>query len=260
MALTELAEAYSATGVAWRDGPARIYDRMAEELVARSPVPLEGELVADVGAGTGAASRAVAAAGGTPVALDVALGMLTVDRAARPPAAVADARRLPLPAGSCGAVVAAFSYNHLRDPAGALREAARVVRSGGAILVSAYAADDLHPVKAAVDQAAGEAGWRPDPWVSSLRAAAMPQLATAAGAMEAATRAELRVDVERVDVAFPELGPAQLVAWRMGMAQVAPFLAARGAAVRQRVAERAMELLGDAPVLVRPMLVLTAVV
>jgi hypothetical protein len=37
------------------------------------------------------------------------------------------------------------------------------------------------------------------------------------------------------------------VGWRMGMAHVAPFLAAAGLDVRRRVTRRAVELLGPAP-------------
>ena len=71
-----LAGAYSATGAAWEEGPGRVYNRLAEVLVEHSPVPVEGRTVLDLGAGTGAASRAIARARGSPVALDLAFGML----------------------------------------------------------------------------------------------------------------------------------------------------------------------------------------
>jgi hypothetical protein len=50
----------------------------------------------------------------------------------------------------------------------------------------------------------------------------------------------------------------ELVAWRMGMAQVAPFLATLDLAGRRRVAARARELLGDAPPPLRRSLVVFA--
>lgn len=241
-----ISEAYSATGAAWRDGPERVYQRLADVLVAASPISLAGELVVDVGAGTGAASHAIRRAGGRPVAIDVADGMLRVDQHQRPPAAVADARHLPLASGSCAAVVAAFCFNHLPDPERALVEAARVTRAGGVVLASAYAADDTHPVKAAVDTAVTELGWTADPWIGEVRAEGL-QFGTTERALAVATRAGLTATAEAIAVPYPDLGPADLVAWRLGMAQVAPFVASLPEAARRDVESRALELLGPTP-------------
>ena len=153
------AAAYSQGGRAWAAGPTRIYARLAELLVAASPVSLTERLVCDVGAGTGVASRAAAAAGAAVIATDIAPGMLTVDRSDRPPAVVADATSLPFADAAFGGVVAAYCYNHLDDPAAGFREARRVTAAGGVVLASAYADDDAHPVKAATEQALREIGW-----------------------------------------------------------------------------------------------------
>ena len=252
-----ISDAYSATGAAWRDGPQRVYQRLADVLVAASPIALAGELVVDVGAGTGAASNAIGRAGGRPIALDVADGMLRVDQRARPPAALADARHLPFASGSCAAVVAAFCFNHLPDPAQALAEAARVVRSGGVVLASAYAVDDTHPVKAAVDAAATELGWTADHWIEEGRAESM-RVATTERAVALAAHAGLEATAEAVAVPFPDLDPADLVAWRLGMAQVAPFVASLPEDLRQDLAARALDILGaDPEVLVRRIIILT---
>lgn len=257
----ELTDAYTRSGAAWARGPARIYDRMAEVLVDRAPVPLAGRLVLDVGAGTGAASRAVRRAGGTPVACDLAIGMLTAAGVDRPPAAVADARHLPFARASVDAVVAAFSFNHLPDPEVALAGSAHVTRPGGFVLVSAYSRDDDHPVKAAVSQAVVEAGWEGAAWYDDVRHDAIPRLATPGAAVAAARAAGLeQAHAEAVDVSFPELAARDLVAWRMGMAHVAPFVDAGGPARRAHLEARALELLGDAPPLVRKMVVLSVVV
>ena len=81
------AAAYSATGSAWEHGPARIYNRLAEIVVAALPVSIDGASTLDLGAGTGAATRALLAAGaGRVVAVDAATGMLSHNAGRRPPA------------------------------------------------------------------------------------------------------------------------------------------------------------------------------
>jgi SAM-dependent methyltransferase len=260
-AVAGLAAAYGASADAWAGGPSRIYDVLADELVARSPAALAGRLLLDVGAGRGAAGRAVARAGGRSVAVDVAEGMVAATAGADgTPGVVADGRRLPVGDRRVDGVVAAFSFNHLADPSRALAEAARVTRPGGVVLASAYADDDDHPVKAAVDGAATAAGWRPEPWTAALRVDAVPRLATVARADEAARAAGLAADVVKVERAFPELGPADLVSWRLGMATVAPFLAGLDPDTRRGVAADALERLGDPPPLVRRMVVIAAIV
>jgi ubiquinone/menaquinone biosynthesis C-methylase UbiE len=258
---SDVAAAYDRTGAAWQAGPGRIYDRLAQVALDRCPVPLAGASVVDVGAGTGAATRAALACGAARVtAVDAAFGMLAVDAAARPPATVADARSLPLRSGVFDTVVAAFSINHLDEPVRALAEAARVLRPGGAVVVTAYATDDGHPLKAAVEDAASAIGWTNDAWYAAIRAGAVPLLATTERAMTAARDAGF-VDAraEHLDVPFPDLGPADLVAWRLGMANVAPFAAALSPPERHALAADAIARLGDdPPPLVRSMIVLTA--
>jgi SAM-dependent methyltransferase len=252
-------DAYSATGAAWRDGPERIYGRLADVLVAASPISLAGERVADVGAGTGATSRAIQRAGGRPIELDLADGMLRVDQRARPPAVVADARQLPLASGSCAAVVAGFCLNHVPSPEHALVEAARVVRPDGVVAVSSNAEDDTHPAKLAVEVAVTELGWTADPWVAEIRAESIPALASADRARAVAARAGLDAQAKAIAVPFPDLTPADLVAWRMGMAQVAPFVRSLPEEAQRQVVGRALDLLGPEPEpLVRRVIILTA--
>jgi len=253
--------AYSVTGGAWQLGPGRIYDRLAAVLVARSPASLLGRRVLDVGAGTGAASRAALDAGAASVvAIDAAVGMLAHQSTARPAAVAADALALPFPDASFDAALAAFSLNHLTDPAGGLREMSRVTRPGAPLVAGSYAADDDHPVKAAVQAALEARGWAPEPWYLTVKTDAVPLLSTIRRAQAVAAAAGLDAVCERVRVAFPELDARDLVAWRLGMAQHAPFVARLSPDDRERVEADAMARLGDPPrPLVRSILVLRAV-
>ena len=242
--------AYEATGEEWSSGPARIYDRLAEALVAASPVPVAGRTVLDVGAGTGAASLALGAAGARVVALDLAPAMLRAHRqagAARVGAVAAEATALPIAAGSVEGLVAAFSFNHLPVPAAGFREAVRVGVPGAPVLVAAYAEDDDHPAKRAVDASAAAEGWRPEAWCDAMRSQVTAHLSTVEGMRSSADVPGLVGDatVHRID--FPEIDPAAMIGWRMGMAHVAPFLAAAGPEVRRRVAQRALTWLGPHP-------------
>ncbi|HEX2698764.1 MAG TPA: methyltransferase domain-containing protein [Acidimicrobiales bacterium] len=262
MALTgAVAAAYSATGGAWEQGPGRIYDRLAEVLVAGSPVPLDGARVLDVGAGTGAATRAVIAAGARAVvAVDAAYGMLAHQAVERPPAAVGDLNALPFVDRAFDAAVAAFSLNHLAEPSVGLREMARVTRRGGPLLAASYGVDDAHPVKACVEAALAAHGWTPDPWYLTMRARATAALATVAHGRAAAAGAGLEASVEVIDVPVSGLDPRQLVAWRLGLAQHAPYVAGLPTAERRVLEADAVRRLGDRPpTLVRSVLVLRAI-
>ena len=256
-----VADAYSAAGEAWHDGPTRIYDSLAREQLASAQVSLAGAAVLDLGAGTGAASRAAADAGARSVtAVDVAAGMLMVDRDRRPPAVIGDALALPFADGVFDTVVAAFSLNHVDDPVAALGEASRVTRGGGWVLSSSYADDDTHPVKGIVDEVAARWGWSPGEWYRWVQAHAVPRLATADRVRDAAAAAGLtEIVVEPRSVMFADLGPAEMVRWRLGMPQLAGFLAGLEPRSRRTLEEEAIAALGsDPPVLERSVLFLTA--
>jgi len=254
-----MADAYSATGAAWQAGPGRVYDRLADVLADRCPVTLDGAQVLDLGAGTGAASRAAQRRGANVIAVDLAEGMLAVDAGRRPPAAIGDATALPFASESFAVVLAAFSLNHLADPASGLREARRVLRPAGALVAVVYAADDDHPVKSAVEAAATTRGWKRDPWYAALQADAVPRLATVERASAVAATAGLRgAEVTHTNVAFPDLGPRDLVEWRLGMAQLAPFVSDLHPQERDALAEDAIARLGaKPPMLVSSLIVLT---
>jgi len=254
----DIADAYSAAATSWRGGPAVVYERLAAVVVAHSPVSLRDADVIDIGAGTGAASYAALNAGARRVlAVDAAAGMLAIDAPRRPPSIVADATHLPVAATSFDVALAAFSFNHLYDPAAGFLEAARVVKRDGAIVASAYAADDRHPVKEAVEQALRDQGWTPQPWQTEMYRARAPLLATVDRCAEVVRSAGLDATITKVRVGFPNLTARQWVTWRLGMAQHAPFVAALAAHQRQRVVSGALHRLGnDAPPLVRSIMII----
>jgi hypothetical protein len=87
----------------------------------------------------------------------------------------------------------------------------------------------------------------------------MPRLATVEAARAATDAAGLgTATVDTVRCPFPDLAPLDLVAWRLGMAQVAPFVAGLGPTGRQELEADVLDRLGPSPPeLVRSMIVIT---
>jgi ubiquinone/menaquinone biosynthesis C-methylase UbiE len=248
--------AYDQSAEAWTTGPEPVYARLAEVLVAASPLPLAGARVLDLGAGTGVAGRAARDAGAEQVVgVDVALNMLRLGRTVFDPV-LADAAALPFGAASFDVVVAACCLGHLPDPVAALRETRRVA---AAIVASAFAADWTHPAKAAVDDVLLALGFRPPPWYEAFKVdterrvedpVELAALAKAAGYRTA--------EVRTVQVATGINSPAGQVAWRMGMAHIAPFVRSLAPQVRAQARRAAEDALVGAPPLVMPLVVLSA--
>lgn len=104
--------------------------------------PLAGKDVLDLGAGKGYyAALATAQGARSSVALDITFEML---RGGHRPAVAADAAALPLRSGSFDVVIGALLLSFVSDLEEVLLEVARVLRSGGVVLLS-----DLHPVASA---------------------------------------------------------------------------------------------------------------
>lgn len=242
--MSAVGAAYSAGAAAWADGPARVYRHLAELLVDFSPVPLAGRLVLDLGSGTGDGSRAALSAGARVIATDLALGMLLRDRDDRPPAAVGDALALPFRRRAFDVVLAPFSLNHLDDPTGGIGEAGRI---GDLLVASTYATDDDHPAKDAVNTALSEAGWARPAWYATLKTA-QAAWGTVEGATAVIESGGMRpLLVARREIRFPDLGPADMVAWRMGLAHTAGFVEGLNGETRRMVVDRALALLGGDP-------------
>jgi SAM-dependent methyltransferase len=238
---------YDRAAESWGHGASLVYGPLANALVATSPVDLAGRLVLDVGAGTGVASTALQAVGARPLAVDLSHGMLAWRRAARPPAVVGDVLTLPVASGATGGVVAAFVLNHLDEPVAALAELGRVVAAGGPVLASVFSNAEQTEVKQTVDAVVAAWGWTPPEWYLALKERSAPRLGTPAAMAAAAVAAGLRAAraVERsVDVGLRT--PEELVAYRLGQAHVAGFLAGLAPAERRRLRAAAVAALADA--------------
>jgi ubiquinone/menaquinone biosynthesis C-methylase UbiE len=258
----QVQQAYNATGASWADGPIHIYRRLARALVERSPVPLAGRIMVDAGAGTGALSRALAAAGATPVAMDLAVQMLVAGRAEAAgadrswpafAAAAGDAGALPFRSSSVDGAGAAFSLSHVPSPLTALREMVRITRSGGIILLSSYGGPNAHIAKVAVDGAASALGFVAPAWHEVLKRETEPLV----GSIDALTAlagevglTAVSIEREHVDVELAD--PDALVRWRMGMPHLAPFVASLSPARRDELVTRALDAIGPHPDPYRP--------
>jgi SAM-dependent methyltransferase len=258
--------AYEEAAPLWAAGPERVYASLARALVAcavdvltdggPTGSRLAGLRVLDLGAGTGVAGRAALAAGASSVvSADFAPGMLRRCGADLHPVA-ADATALPFRDGRFDLALAAFCLGHLDRPAAGLHEARRV---SAVLAASSFAPGWSNPAKAAVDDVLGSFGYRPPPWYVTFKRDAEPWAShPAALGRDCASAGFSEVRLRRVTVDTGLSSPAQLAAWRLGMAHVAPFMcslpAARQADLRQ-AAEAAVTGMGP---LVVSMLVLIA--
>lgn len=216
---------YDAAAAGWASGAERIYAPLARALVEASPEPVVGRLVADVGAGTGAASRALLADGARVVALDLSEPMLRHGRRHRPPAVVGDVLRLPFGTGTMDGAVAAFVVNHVDPPQAAFAALRRVLRPDGFVLASVFSSRHRLPVKDAADAVCRDFGWEPPTWYAELHERIAPVVGTPEGMAEAAEASGLDVlDAVEGPVEVGTLDAQELAKFRLGQAQLAEFV------------------------------------
>jgi ubiquinone/menaquinone biosynthesis C-methylase UbiE len=227
---------YEDAATAWADDAELVYGPMADALLARATVRA-GQLVLDLGAGTGAVSHRLVAAGAQAVAVDASWSMLAHQASSRPPGVVGDISRLPLVDGAVDGAAAAFVLNHLADPVAALVEMRRVVRRDGFIVASVFSIADPPASKAAIDGALATAGWEPPEWYRFLKSVD-DQLGSAATMRIAAQAADLEhIDVVERSVRTGVTDPRDIVRYRLSQPQRALFVAELSEEARRRVVD-----------------------
>ena len=114
------------------------------ELAALLPAP--GSLTLDLGSGEGRLARELLAAGHRVIGFDSSptMARLAATHAEPTDTVVADLAHLPLRAASADLAVACLSLQDVDDLGGAVREAARVLRAGGRLLLAV-----VHPINSA---------------------------------------------------------------------------------------------------------------
>jgi ubiquinone/menaquinone biosynthesis C-methylase UbiE len=149
-----------------------------------------GETVLDVGVGTGIVAGTLAASGVPVLGVDLSMGMLTQARDRLPGAVTqSDAQALPFSNGSFVAVIFVWSLHHVGGPIIALREARRVVRHGGRVIVASATPDNTpDDVQARFRELDVLSPPRPVDWIE--------QAAESAGLRHTAT-GQIRIEVAR---------------------------------------------------------------
>ena len=137
-----VAEAYAAWAPVYDEQPNSLLD--AEAVAVRraiEAVPIGG-LAVDVACGTGRVTSMLVDAGWRTVGVDASEAMLEIARAkgvaARFELGSLDA--IPVADGEADLVTCALALTHVEQLAGPIRELARIVRDGGAVVLS-----DIHP-------------------------------------------------------------------------------------------------------------------
>ncbi len=112
--------------------------------------PRAGMKILDLAAGTGSSSAPLADAGADVIATDFSQGMLAVGRKAHPNLEFmkADALNLPFQDGRFDLVTISFGLRNTNDMDKTLREALRVTKKGGRLVVAEFSHPTFAPFRA----------------------------------------------------------------------------------------------------------------
>jgi demethylmenaquinone methyltransferase/2-methoxy-6-polyprenyl-1,4-benzoquinol methylase len=111
--------------------------------------PKPGMKILDLAAGTGSSSEPLAKAGADVIPADFSEGMLAAGRKARPylPFTKADALNLPFEDGRFDLLTISFGLRNTNDTDKALKEALRVVKKGGRLVVAEFSSPTWRPFR-----------------------------------------------------------------------------------------------------------------
>lgn len=126
-------------------GQDRRWRRAVVEAIGVRP----GERVLDIAAGTGSSSIPLARRGAEVIASDISSGMLKVGRQRHPELTFveADATALPFDDATFDVVTCSFGLRNVPDAPLALREALRVTRSGGRLVLCEFSTPTWGPFR-----------------------------------------------------------------------------------------------------------------
>lgn len=126
-------------------GQTKAWRRATTAIIAPKP----GMKILDMAAGTGSSSEPLAAAGADVIPADFSEGMLGAGRKARPhlPFTKADALNLPFNDGEFDVFTISFGLRNTNDTDKALKEALRVVKPGGRLVVAEFSSPTWLPFR-----------------------------------------------------------------------------------------------------------------
>ncbi|MER5637546.1 demethylmenaquinone methyltransferase [Kitasatospora sp. NPDC002227] len=141
----DVAAKYDRTNDVLSLGQARAWRRAVADAVDAGP----GQLVLDLGAGTGTSSLPFAAAGAQVVPCDFSIGMLTEGKQRHPELALTagDATRLPFADDSFDRTTISFALRNVQDTDAALRELYRVTKPGGRVVICEFSTPTWTPFR-----------------------------------------------------------------------------------------------------------------
>jgi SAM-dependent methyltransferase len=171
-----------------------------------------GTRLLDAGCGAGLLALLASLRSAQVTAVDAATSLLAIVRERIPAADVreADLEALPFADASFDAVTAVNSLFYAADMAAAMREFARMVRSGGRVVITAWGPPERCEVMTDLFSKAGPLMPPPPPGNSTAHPGALSQPGELAAVLD---RAGLRV-VDEGEVACPFVFPNAEISWR----------------------------------------------